>query len=454
MASGKHSIISLNGASDELEKEFVALLNSQNGGILKIESSGEGNIKDFEETIYQRLVSNILPSPIALFDFIEEKSKKKEFLSISVASAPVKPYFLKQAGMSEAGCFVRNASGIENIPLKTIKTLLSQRTEAAIGEKAATLQRLKFEQVKSYYQTAKKPLDKNFTATLDLLTSDGKYNYIAYVLSDVNSVSLRYIKYDGNEPNHILEEVEFGFCSLIKATKTLLMKFDSQNVDTSEASLPKEAKLWDTAALHQAVMFAVLYNDYASERFPKFEISGDKIEITVFGKFLQTVSKERFFDGISVHRNRGLRRIFADLGMSYPLGSETEKITAHYAKKCFVFANDYIQIVLPARLKANGESIINSLNVDGNAQSFVAITASLKKLVNAIGAEKIARRIIMKKMRLRHKQSFLMHYLQPALHFGIIEMTLPDKPNSRLQQYRLSALGTALHNSWTKKKKL
>ena len=38
-------------------------------------------------------------------------------------------------------------------------------------------------------------------------------------------------------------------------------------------------------------------------------------------------------------------------------------------------------------------------------------------------------------------------YLDPALADGLIEPTVPDKPNSRLQQYRLTAKGTALADS-------
>ena len=48
---------------------------------------------------------------------------------------------------------------------------------------------------------------------------------------------------------------------------------------------------------------------------------------------------------------------------------------------------------------------------------------------------------------LQDRKSFRERYLKPALTESLIEMTLPDKPNSRLQQYRLTDKGRRwLHN--------
>ena len=46
-------------------------------------------------------------------------------------------------------------------------------------------------------------------------------------------------------------------------------------------------------------------------------------------------------------------------------------------------------------------------------------------------------------LSLKHRHSFRTRYLRPAMEEGWIEPTLPDKLNSRLQRYRLTAAGRA-----------
>jgi len=54
---------------------------------------------------------------------------------------------------------------------------------------------------------------------------------------------------------------------------------------------------------------------------------------------------------------------------------------------------------------------------------------------------------LMEYMGLKHRASFRKNYLHPCLEKGYIKQTLPDKPNSRLQKYRLTPKGHQVLNS-------
>jgi ATP-dependent DNA helicase RecG len=56
----------------------------------------------------------------------------------------------------------------------------------------------------------------------------------------------------------------------------------------------------------------------------------------------------------------------------------------------------------------------------------------------------VSRQSLQRTLGLKDAEHFRQHYLAPALAAGLIEMTLPDKPNSRLQKYRLTSKGRAL----------
>ena len=55
----------------------------------------------------------------------------------------------------------------------------------------APRQDLTFAQLKIYYQERGLELNSRFAQSLELLTPDGQYNYIAYLLADENGVSIK-----------------------------------------------------------------------------------------------------------------------------------------------------------------------------------------------------------------------------------------------------------------------
>lgn len=74
------------------------------------------------------------------------------------------------------------------------------------------------------------------------------------------------------------------------------------------------------------------------------------------------------------------------------------------------------------------------------------VTPQVETLLKALFSvdQPIARNELQALLSLKDRESFRERYLKPALEFGLVEMTLPDKPNSRLQQYRLTQQGRTL----------
>jgi len=50
----------------------------------------------------------------------------------------------------------------------------------------------------------------------------------------------------------------------------------------------------------------------------------------------------------------------------------------------------------------------------------------------------------MAELGLKHWKTFQSNYLTPLLVSGLLERTIPNKPNSRLQRYRLTDTGRRL----------
>lgn len=68
------------------------------------------------------------------------------------------------------------------------------------------------------------------------------------------------------------------------------------------------------------------------------------------------------------------------------------------------------------------------------------VTGEVRKLLRVFNGE-IKRQELQDELRLKHEDHFRKAYLIPALISECIEMTIPDKPQSSKQKYRLTKKG-------------
>jgi predicted HTH transcriptional regulator len=172
-------------------------------------------------------------------------------------------------------------------------------------------------------------------------------------MSDENGNSMKVAKFLGKDKMELIENYEFGYCSLIKATKSILDRLEIENTKRVKSCSQGliETTLVDKIALKEAVINAVVHNDYSREIPPVVMIYSDRIEITSMGGLPEHISEDDFFSGVSHPVNKEIARIFQDLGLVQNIGNGIKKITDIYGREAYKFYRDHIIVSLPFNIK-------------------------------------------------------------------------------------------------------
>jgi len=338
--------------TDDLEKFAVAFLNAKggkiyiginkNGNIVGISKSDEAQLK-----IKDRLKDNIRPSIMGLFDIWTEKKENKTIVVVNLASGANPPYYIKQKGRSEAGCFIRIGSSAQPMTEEMIEQLLVARYPISLANIISRKQDLTFTQLKIYYAGKHKELNSKFAENLNLKINN-KFSQVAYLFADENRVSIRLAKWAGKDRIDLVQNEEYGDQCLITALNRVLERLDVENITMAKKTYPYrvETRLVDSKALREAVINAFAHNDYSAGDTPIFEIFEDRFEITTYGNLLAWIGKEEFFTGLSKPRNPEIMRIFKDLELVENLGSGVPAITKLYGREIFSFSESVTRISL------------------------------------------------------------------------------------------------------------
>ncbi len=84
--------------------------------------------------------------------------------------------------------------------------------------------------------------------------------------------------------------------------------------------------------------------------------------------------------------------------------------------------------------------IYRPVNMKVDTEVTPQVTPQVEKLVKIINGE-AERDFLQETLGLKDRENFRKLYLNEAIALGFLEMTIPDKPNSQNQSYRLTAKG-------------
>jgi predicted HTH transcriptional regulator len=142
--------------------------------------------------------------------------------------------------------------------------------------------------------------------------------------------------------------------------------------------------------------------------------------------------------GVSKIRNHVIARIFRELGLIEQWGSGIPRIFREAKQQQLkelqiIEMGMRMRVIIPLK-----EQIISQVTPQVTPQ----VTLPIKRLLKIIQGE-MSRLEMQSALGLKDRENFRKEYLLVALDLARREMTIPDKPKSRLQRYRLTEKGHA-----------
>ena len=198
--------------------------------------------------------------------------------------------------------------------------------------------------------------------------------------------------------------------------------------------LPREA-------VKEAIVNAVCHRDYTSNASVQVMLFRDRLEIWNPGNLPYGLTVEMLRTRHkSIPANPLLARPMYLYGSIEQMGTGTEMIV----KQCLNFglkSPEFQQDVDFITTFWRKEEAVNTQVSDTVSDT---VNTQVGELLCVIKENTLSSADIREKLGLKHRTFFLNNYIQPALKLGVIEMTIPDKPTSRLQKYRLTEKGKSL----------
>lgn len=189
-------------------------------------------------------------------------------------------------------------------------------------------------------------------------------------------------------------------------------------------------------ALREILVNALIHRDYT--------IAGGAVSLAIFDDQVEVWSAGRLLSGItpadlcrehdSIPRNPIIAEVFYRAGLIEKRGRGTNRVIAQ-CRDAGIAPPEFQEI-------ASSTAVTFRVRVGLTPQVTLQVTPQVVALLEA-ARQPYSREGLQRIIGLKDRMHFQKAYLEPLLAAGWMEMTIPDKPRSRLQRYRTTAAGMA-----------
>ena len=233
-----------------------------------------------------------------------------------------------------------------------------------------------------YYSAKDIHLNKDsFERSLRLRSDDGKYNVMAYILSDQNSIPIRVSIFSGKDKASPLFSVkEFGNDCIMYSMDKILEYGDAIDIiqadERNRISERRDVPLFDYEAFHEAILNAFIHNKWLTLNGPQISIFSDRMEILSHGGLALDQDEEGFYSGASIPVNEVLASIFLQLRLSERSGRGVPKIVSKYGRDSIKIEKNRVIVTIP----------FNKIDAIQDDESNIVQTTDEKKAINSLNS--------------------------------------------------------------------
>ncbi|MBU0713639.1 putative DNA binding domain-containing protein [bacterium] len=420
--------------SKELIETVGAFSNSRGGKILVgVNDSGQITGVNANEEIIKDWMNNIKldtqPQLFPSMNLIDVDNKT--VVEISVPEYPLKPVSYKGRYYNRTGAS-NHLVPLNEIVEMQLNSLNSSFDSFPVSE---SIDDLLPDVIVSYFREVKNrgriELSDNNRLNLEKtgFIRKGKISFAALLMFGEHHMGIHIGRF--KTPDVIIDDILIksplvnainDAMSFIKKNISVAFEFtnDTRRVEKWQYPLP---------VIRELLLNAVIHKDYRNPTDIIIKIYDHKIEITNPGSLMGGLTPEDLQTDhyIAVHRNKLLAEAFY-------LRGDVEKYGTGFIR-IREFLRDCPEVTLDVNPQGD---FIRTILADKKLTPHD--TPQVEKLI-AVMLGSMKRDELQNKLELADREYFRKYYLIPALNSGLIEMTIPGKPKSKNQKYRLTDSG-------------
>ena len=457
-------------------KTLVAFANSAGGRLVfgvtdDRQIIGVENPLDQEERIANLIADSISPRLVPNIELTSLHGKT--LLVVEVFLSGTRPHFIKADGI-EKGTYVRLGSTNRQADTQLIAELqrgVSGVSYDALPMPGLTVEALDLKAIERDFQGRRK-VDERMLQSLRILVAEqgrlvpSQGGIILYGLDRRQYFDDAWIqcgRFIGDDKADIFDHIDIQD-PLPKAVEEIMLFLKKHAMRGADFSGIRRKDIWSIPVniLREVVINALVHADYSHRGTPtRIAFYDNRIEVESPGLLLPGLTIEDIKQGVSQLRNPVIARIFRELELIEQWGSGIPGIFRQAKAENLpepsieeIAGRIRFSVSLPEILPLTREQsrtgrlrrLDSGLGSGAESGAESGVESSLARLVACLAEHPHSKSELAARLGQKGVTGALNRTVKQLLEEGMVEYTIPEKPNSRLQKYRLTAKGQSLIN--------